>query len=100
MTQYRPLLVALFFLAVAVAPAAYAQEGLAEARASFLEGRYDDAIGQFTRLAQQDPGSAEVTRGWIRALVDGLNKVAPDHSVCRRAGQEGRTITLVIFAHG
>jgi len=69
-TQYRPLLVALFLLAVTVAPAAYTQEGLAEARASFLEGRYNDAIGQFTRLARQDPGSAEVTRGWIRALME------------------------------
>lgn len=43
---------------------------LPEAEAALRAGRYEEAVGVFSRLVAADPASVEARRGWARALME------------------------------
>src|SRR5690606_29496339 len=43
---------------------------LPEAEAALRAGRYEEAVGLFSRLVAADPASVEARRGWARALME------------------------------
>lgn len=56
-------------LSLALAASAGAQE-ISDADGALRTGRYDDAIGLFSRIARRDPSSAAAARGECRALFE------------------------------
>ncbi|UCF21273.1 MAG: tetratricopeptide repeat protein [Gemmatimonadota bacterium] len=65
---YRVLSAALALLALVTSrPAA---QSLADAETAFRSGRYEDAISLYARLAEGEPASVAIVRGWARALAE------------------------------
>ncbi len=72
MTARRATYALLWAVAASVVAigSAHAQDDLVAAQTAYLEGRYDDAIAGFNRLARRQPASSAVTRALVRALVE------------------------------